>query len=147
VTKHQSFPIHSWVDLRHVCDTSNCLAFYFRECQLYFCLLLTLSCLSLKRIPHSEHISPEAMVALLSLLTSLEILHLEFEYSISPWRGKPKPASTKTLYSPRSRQVSFQRRCRIFRRPLVTFIDAPQLNYLSINFFRQIDTPHDSSNL
>src|ERR1700733_10502406 len=39
----QSFPIHSWVDLPHVCDTSSCLTSHFRDCQNSFCLLLTLS--------------------------------------------------------------------------------------------------------
>ena len=34
----QFFPIHSWVDLRHVCDTSTCLAFHFRDYQTFFCL-------------------------------------------------------------------------------------------------------------
>src|SRR5712691_11210289 len=39
--KHQSFP--SWVDLPHVYDSSSCLAFYFRDCQNFFCQLITLS--------------------------------------------------------------------------------------------------------
>jgi hypothetical protein len=37
------------VDLPHVCDTSRWKAFHFRDCQICFCLLLTLSPLSLKR--------------------------------------------------------------------------------------------------
>src|SRR6266849_218835 len=40
---HLSFPIRSWVDLHHVCETSRCMAFHFPDCQNCFCLLLTLS--------------------------------------------------------------------------------------------------------
>jgi hypothetical protein len=39
----QSFPIRSWMDLRHVCESSNSMAFHFRDCQNCFCLLITLS--------------------------------------------------------------------------------------------------------
>ena len=46
--RRQSFPIRSWVDLPHVCDTSRWKASHFRDCQICFCLLLTLSPLSLK---------------------------------------------------------------------------------------------------
>src|SRR6266849_3476505 len=37
------FPIRSWVDLPHVCDSSRWMAFYFRECQICFHLPITLS--------------------------------------------------------------------------------------------------------
>src|SRR6266852_841265 len=52
-----SFPIHSWVDLPHVCNPSNCLAFHFRGCQNCFCLLHTLSTLSspISLIPGTSH--------------------------------------------------------------------------------------------
>src|SRR6266481_6363663 len=43
VKRCRSFPIRSWMDLPHVCDTSNCLAFHFWECQNCFCQLLSLS--------------------------------------------------------------------------------------------------------
>jgi len=39
--------------------------------------------LVLYNIPHSGHISPEAMATLLSVLSSLESLHLEFQSPIS----------------------------------------------------------------
>jgi hypothetical protein len=42
-THHLLFPIRSWMDLPHIFDTSNCMAFHFRDCQDCFCLLLTLS--------------------------------------------------------------------------------------------------------
>src|SRR6266849_7837187 len=45
----QFFPIHSWVDLRHVCDTSPLLPFHFQDCQNYFCLRLISSALSLQK--------------------------------------------------------------------------------------------------
>src|SRR6266852_7070270 len=37
------FPIRSWVDLPHVCDSSNWMAFHFQDCQICFYLLITLS--------------------------------------------------------------------------------------------------------
>ena len=40
---YQFFPTHSWVDLRHVCDTSTWLPFHFRDCRNCFCLPLALS--------------------------------------------------------------------------------------------------------
>src|SRR6266852_9502348 len=42
---HQSFPIRSWVDLPHVCETSNWLKLDFRSCQNCICPLLTSSTL------------------------------------------------------------------------------------------------------
>ena len=41
--KCQSFPIRSWVDLPHVCDPSNWMAYHFRDFQSCFRLLLNLS--------------------------------------------------------------------------------------------------------
>jgi hypothetical protein len=41
----QFFPIHSWVDLRHVFDTSPCLPSHFRDCRIYCCPPLALSTL------------------------------------------------------------------------------------------------------
>src|SRR6266478_4381397 len=41
VKHHRSFPIRSWVELPHVCNSSICLAFHFRDCQNCFCPLLT----------------------------------------------------------------------------------------------------------
>src|SRR5260221_13683483 len=39
----QSFSIHFWVDLPHVCDHSSCLAFLIHQLESYFYLPLTLS--------------------------------------------------------------------------------------------------------
>src|SRR6266849_2044485 len=79
------FPIRSWVDLPHVCDTSTYLAFLFRDCQNHFFLLLTLSSLTLliflipgtfhpkrsslssPRCPASEHFSLDSNPIILAL--------------------------------------------------------------------------------
>src|SRR6266566_6997839 len=37
------FPIRSWVDLPHVCNSSAWIAFHFPDCQNCICRLLTLS--------------------------------------------------------------------------------------------------------
>ena len=39
IVKHESFPIRSWVGLRHLCDSSPYIPFHFRDCRNYFCLL------------------------------------------------------------------------------------------------------------
>jgi hypothetical protein len=57
--------------------------------------------LQLFNIPDSGYISPEAMAALLSASSSLRMLCLEFQFTISPRLGKPpKSPSPKTLYPP-----------------------------------------------
>jgi hypothetical protein len=92
-------------------------AFHFRDCQNCFCLLRTLSTLISFHYSLFGYISPEAMVAVLSVLSSLEELSIEFQSFQSRPDWKAKSASTKTLYPPRSRRISFQRRYRIFRGP------------------------------
>ncbi len=42
-TCRSRFPIRSWVDLPHVCNSSVCLGFHLQDCQNCFCPLLTLS--------------------------------------------------------------------------------------------------------
>src|SRR6266849_6171634 len=51
------FPIRSWVDLPLFCNPSFWMAFHFRDCQTFFCLLLTLSTLisSIFLIPGTFH--------------------------------------------------------------------------------------------
>src|SRR6266567_8818136 len=53
----QFLPIHSWVDLRHVCDTSPCIPFHFRDYRDYFCLPPTSSVFGLEifLIPGTFH--------------------------------------------------------------------------------------------
>jgi hypothetical protein len=70
--------------------------------------------LGLYDIPDSGYIPPEAMVALLSVLSSLESLSLEFRSAQSrpDWETRTLPP-----YPPRSPRILFQRRYRIFRGP------------------------------
>jgi hypothetical protein len=95
--------------------------------------------LELTDIPHSGYISPEAMVALLSMLSSLETLYLEFR---SP---QPRPDLETRSLSPLKRSIlhaldNFRfKGVTEYLEDLVTFIDAPQLNVLNITFFNQID--------
>jgi hypothetical protein len=58
-----------------------------------------LSSLYLYGIPHSGYISPEAMVATLSVLSSLKELPLELQ-SPQSRPGWERSSSTKTLYAP-----------------------------------------------
>ena len=95
--------------------------------------------LHLYDIPHSGYISPEAMVALLSALSSLKNLTLEFQ---SP-HSRPDLESRRPL--PQKRSVvpalaSFRFGGVIeYLEDLVTFIDAPQLDCFCVNFLNQID--------
>jgi hypothetical protein len=90
-------------------------------------------------IPHSGYISPEAIVALLSVLSSLEELHLGFR---SP-QSRPDPESRRP--PPPKRSVIPALVVLVFTgvteylEDLVTFIDTPQLGEMAIMFFNQID--------
>src|SRR6266849_3618231 len=57
IKQHQSFPIRSWVDLPHVCESSNRLASHFQDCQNCICRLITLSTLTslISLIPGTFH--------------------------------------------------------------------------------------------
>jgi len=95
--------------------------------------------LHLYDIPHSGYFSPEAIVALIPVLSSLEGLHLDFQ---SP-QSCPDP-ETRSL-PPSKRSILPTLYDFIFKgvaeylEDLVTFIDAPQLNNMDIAFFNQID--------
>ncbi len=97
--------------------------------------------LSLRHIPRSGYISPEAMVALLSALSSLEtlILRLLFQYSQSrpDWESLHPPASKHSVM-PALEYFDFQGVIEYFE-DLITFIDAPQLDDLRISFINLID--------
>jgi hypothetical protein len=98
-----------------------------------------LVCLVLSDIPHSGYVSPEAIVALLSALSSLKIFNLEFRspQSRPDWESRslppPKRSILPALYEFHFKGVTE------YLEDLVTFIDAPQLEYLHITFFNQID--------
>ena len=95
--------------------------------------------LRIANIPNSGYMSPEAMVALLSVLSSLESLFLGFE---SP---QSRPDSQSTSLPPPKRSILPALKAVDFigvteyLEHLVTHIDTPQLNDLSIIFFNQID--------
>ncbi len=99
--------------------------------------------LTLYGIPHSGYISPEMIVPCLSTLTRLKFLLLGFE---SPRSG---PDRERQRHPPPTRAILPALTTFLFRgvseylEDLVSRIDAPQLDQLSITFFHQLifDTP------
>jgi hypothetical protein len=90
-------------------------------------------------IPHSGYISPEAMVALLSDLSSLRSLDLGFQSPQSrPYRETRRPPPPKRSILPALDYFYF-RGVIEYLEDFVTFIDTPQLKRLYIRFFNQID--------
>lgn len=93
--------------------------------------------LNLSRIPHSGYVSPEEMVACLSLLTRLETLIIDFESAESrPERNQPPPPQTRTLL-PVLTKLQFSGAGE-YAEDLVARVDAPLLDKLMINFFQQL---------
>ena len=102
-----------------------------------------LTYLDLSSIPHSGYISPEAMAACLSMLTSLHELFLQFQSPQSrPDLERRRPPLPKRTVLPALTYFSFKGVSE-YLEALVAPIDAPRLNYLGINFFNDIvfDTP------
>ena len=95
--------------------------------------------LRLTNIPHSGYISPEAIVALLSVLSSLEWLTLEFEslQSCPDPETRPLPPSKRPVIP--SLQYFYFKGVIEYLEDLVTNIDTPQLDDMHITFFNQID--------
>ncbi len=95
--------------------------------------------LQLSNIPHSGYISPETMVALLSVLSSLQWLTLRFQspQSRPDWVNRRPPPSKHTVIPALNRFVF--KGVIEYLEDLVTFIDVPQLDLLNITFFNQID--------
>ena len=99
--------------------------------------------LRLDQIPHSGYFSPDAMVAALSALTSIEYLTLTFESpeSSPDLETRRLPPSTRSVLPV---LTSFQfKGGSEYLEDLVTDIDAPRLKTLEIVFFNDIifDTP------
>jgi hypothetical protein len=93
--------------------------------------------LSLRRIPHSEHLSPEAIANSLSVLTKLEDLTITFKFH-QRHRGQGSrrpPPETRTLL-PVLTSLRF-RGFDEYLEDLVARIDAPLLDKLEIVFFHQ----------
>ena len=99
--------------------------------------------LHLINVPHSGYISPDTMVTVLSTLTSLYSLTLEFESprSCPDQASRHPPPSTRSVL-PILTGVSFKGVTE-YLEDLVACIDAPRLNNLRITFFNDIafDTP------
>ena len=95
--------------------------------------------LSLWNIPHSGYILPEAIVALISVLSSLERLNLEFQ---SP---QSRPDRETRRLPPSERSVFpaliylYFKGVTEYLEDLVIGIDAPKLERMHIKFFNQID--------
>ncbi len=98
-----------------------------------------LVCLWLTNIPHSGYISPGAMGALLSVLSSLESLSLDFQspQSRPDLESRSLPPPKRTILSALGK-FHFKGVTE-YLEDLVTFIAAPQLDYMDITFFNQID--------
>ena len=102
-----------------------------------------LAYLYLEEIPHSGYIPPKAMVAALSTLTGLEIFSLKFQ---SPLSRPDRPS--RLLLSPTRSDLPFLTMLKFkgageYLDDLVTYIDTPRLDRLSITLFNQIffETP------
>jgi hypothetical protein len=93
----------------------------------------------LSDIPHSWYISPDAMVALLSVSSSLEALCLAFKSPRYHLDGATRrPPLPKRSILPALEYFRFEGATE-YLEDLVTLIDTPQLNTLRIRFFNQID--------
>jgi hypothetical protein len=90
-------------------------------------------------IPHSGYISPEAIVVILSLSSSLELLSLGFQspQSRPDWERRRLPPLKRSVI-PALWQFHFTGVTE-YLEELVTHIDTPQLGDLNITFFNQID--------
>ena len=100
--------------------------------------------LYLQNIPHSGYFSPDAMVAALSTMTSLEelLLRLKSPESCPDLETRRLPPSPRSVL-PVLKSVEFKGASE-YLEDLVTDIDAPQLERLDITFFNDVlfDTPH-----
>ena len=92
----------------------------------------------LVNIPHSGYISPKAMATCLSMLTSLESFHLEFEspQSSPDQENRRSPLPTRSIL-PSLTSFSFKGDNK-YLEDLVSPIDAPRLDRLSTTFFNDI---------
>ena len=94
--------------------------------------------LHLRRIPHSGYISPEAMVACISTLTSLEWLSLGFRSSQPrPDQESQRPPPSIRISLPVLDRFTFNGDGE-YLEYLVARIDAPRLRSLSITLFNDI---------
>jgi hypothetical protein len=98
-----------------------------------------LDTLYLDNIPHSGYFSPEAIVAALSTLTSLELLWLKFQSPRSlPDQANQRPPPQTRSVLPVLTFFEFKGVCE-YLDDFVACIDAPRLYKLYITFFNQIE--------
>jgi hypothetical protein len=90
-------------------------------------------------IPHSGYISPEAMVTYLTMLTSLDTLHLRFEsaQSCPDQESRRSPPPSRSIL-PALREFLF-RGVNEYLEDLVARIDTPRLHQLSAILFNDVD--------
>jgi hypothetical protein len=95
--------------------------------------------LKLSKIPHSGYISPEAMVTLLSVLSRLETLSLQFQspQSHPHWESRSLPPPKRSIL-PALHEFHFKGVTE-YLEELVARIDTPQVDEMRITFFNQID--------
>jgi len=95
--------------------------------------------LKLPDIPHSGYISPEAMVAPFSVLTSLESLELGFRspQSRPDWESRSLPPAKRSIL-PALHEFRFKGVTE-YLEDLVSRIDTPQLDHMRITFSNSID--------
>jgi hypothetical protein len=93
--------------------------------------------LSVDDIPHSGYISPEAMVALLSVSSSLRSLSLKFRsrQSRPDWGSRSLPPPNRSILLA-LKELHFQGVTN-YLEELVTRIDAPQLHGMDVTFLNQ----------
>jgi hypothetical protein len=93
----------------------------------------------LANIPHSGYISPEAIVALISVLPSLDTLSLEFQspQSRPDWQSRSLPPLKRSIISTLATLIF--RGVTEYLEELLTCIDTPRLHTMRITFFNQID--------
>ena len=95
--------------------------------------------LTLSNIPHSGYISPKAMIALLSMLSSLDSLTLQFRSPQSrPDWGSPILPPLRRSILPALTSLVFKGVTE-YLEELMIGIDTPQLDRMFITFFNQID--------
>ena len=95
--------------------------------------------LTLYDIPHSGYISPKAMIALLSVLSSLDELILQFQSPQSrPGWESPSLPPPRLSVLPALTSLDFKGVTE-YLEELVIGIDTPHLRLLSITFFNQFD--------
>jgi hypothetical protein len=95
--------------------------------------------LRLLDMPHSGYISPEAIVALLSVLSSLEIFSLGFQSPQSLPDRESRSLPPPKRFSLLALDKFHFRGVTEYLEDLLTFINAPQLKYLGISFPHQIE--------